>query len=83
MAQNTIPVVYRPPGAIVLPNNAQWENRFEIHSENSNRCYIIAQNKKKRYWGCSCPGWRRWRTCKHLKQLSLPGYETPHEILLK
>ena len=83
MATTTLPVVYRPPGAVVLPDNAQWTNRFEIRSASSNRVYTIAQHKKKKHWGCSCPGWRRWRNCKHLEELALPGHETPHEVLLK
>jgi len=29
----------------LLPDNDQWENRFEIRSETSNRIYIIAQHK--------------------------------------
>jgi len=63
-----------------LPDNNQWTNRFEIRSESSNRIYIIAQHKKNRYWGCSCPGWRRHRKCKHLTNLSLPAYEQPYEL---
>ena len=49
-----------------LPDNAQWEMRFEIRSESSNRLYIIARNKKSKKWGCSCPGYKRFRHCKHL-----------------
>ncbi len=64
----------------VLPDNDQWTNRFEIRSETSNRVYILAQNKKKRHWSCSCPGWKRHRTCKHLASLLLPAYEKPLEV---
>lgn len=63
-----------------LPENAQWTNRFEIHSESSDRVYVIAQNKDKRHWGCSCPGWRIHRRCKHLDSVGLPGNEKPHEL---
>jgi len=60
-----------------LPDNAQWKNRFEIHSASSDRVYIIAQNINNGHMGCSCPGWRRYRTCKHLSSLGLPGHEQP------
>lgn len=65
-----------------LPDNDQWEHRFEIRSESSGRIYIIAQNKAKRHWACSCPAWRTRRTCKHLATLALPAYERPHEVLV-
>jgi hypothetical protein len=63
-----------------LPDNDQWTNRFEVRSATSNRKYVIAQHRTKRHWGCSCPGWRAHRTCKHLQQLGLPAYERPMEI---
>lgn len=66
----------------VLPDNDQWQNRFEIKSETSNRIYIIAQNKAKKFIGCSCPAWRTRRSCKHLKALNLPCFETPVELHL-
>jgi len=56
-----------PPGAKSLPPNNLWQNRFEIHSETSNRVYIVAQNKASGKWSCSCAGWISHRTCKHLK----------------
>jgi hypothetical protein len=77
-----LPIV-RPKNAIALPDNAQWENRFEIKSASSNRIYIVSQNIKKRHWGCSCPGWKRYRKCKHLESLGLPANEKPHEVLLE
>lgn len=49
-----------------LPDNDQWQDRFEIHSESSNRVYIVARNKKSGKWGCSCPGYLAHRKCKHL-----------------
>jgi len=61
---NQISIVQK--NSIALPSNAQWENRFEIRSESSNRVYIVAQNKKTGCWGCSCPGYLSHRRCKHL-----------------
>lgn len=80
-AKTNLPVL-RVPKENVLPDNAQWTNRFEIRSQSSGRVYIVAQNKQKRHFGCSCPGWRRYRHCKHLQALSLPGHEQPHEVSL-
>jgi len=61
---NTLPVM-RVPQSMMLPDSDQWQNRFEIHSETSDRIYVIAQNKKWRRWGCSCPAYRTRRRCKH------------------
>jgi len=76
-------LVVRLPEDDVLPDNEQWVNRFEIRSETSNRVYVVAQNKSKRYFGCSCPGWKRHRRCKHLEALCLPNYEKPCEVRLE
>jgi hypothetical protein len=65
---------------VALPDNTQWQFRFEIHSESSNRVYVVSQHKKHRHWACSCPGYIFHRTCKHLQALGLPGHETPHEV---
>lgn len=70
------------PGTVHLPDNGQWTNRFEIHSSSSSRIYIIAQNIKKRFWACSCPGWISKRKCKHLENLGLPCFEVPKEVKL-
>lgn len=64
----------------VLEDNKQWTNRFEVRSESSNRIYVIAQHKTGRYWACSCPGWIRFKHCKHLETLLLPGHYKPLEI---
>ena len=61
-------------------NDNTWINRTEIRSETSNRVYVVAQHARKRHWGCSCPGWRRHRRCKHLKRLGLPVGEEPFEV---
>jgi hypothetical protein len=66
-----------------LPDNKLWKNRFEIRSESSDRVYIVSQNIIKGHMGCSCPGWRRYRTCKHLQALGLPGHEVPVTLNLK
>jgi len=81
--EKNLPILHIPPGSEHLPDNAQWQNRFSIHSETSGRVYIIAQHKTKRHFGCSCPSYRTRRYCKHLQSLSLPCYETPHEVTLK
>lgn len=53
-------------GTVLLPDNAQWTNRFEVKSSSSSRVYTIAQHKTNKSWGCSCMGWKRHRHCKHL-----------------
>jgi hypothetical protein len=63
-----------------MPTDNIWVNRIEIKSETSNRVYVVAQHAEKRYWGCSCPGWRRHRRCKHLERLGLPSSEEPFEV---
>ena len=80
-----LPVLHVPQ-SMTLPDTDQWENRFEIHSETSSRVYVIAQNKKGRFWACSCPGWKIARNgkrgCKHLDELGLPRNCQPYEALL-
>jgi hypothetical protein len=60
--------------------NNTWINRIEIKSESSNRIYVVSQHVSKRYWACSCPGWRAHRKCKHLERLGLPCVEIPFEV---
>ncbi|MDR2272033.1 MAG: hypothetical protein LBF27_14100 [Sphingobacterium sp.] len=74
-----LPVI-RISEALSLPDNDQWQFRFEVESETSDRVYIIAQNKKRKHWGCSCPGWKRFKQCKHLQALNIPGKEQPYEV---
>lgn len=78
---STQPATLRiPPRTTVLPDNAQWTNRFEIPSETSDRIYVVSQHKHNRHWGCSCPAWRIRRECKHLRALALPAHERPLEV---
>lgn len=76
-------VIRKPAGAIMLPDNNEWTNRFEIRSSSSNRVYTIAQHKTKKHWGCSCPGWRSHRKCKHLSAVGVPNHEVPFEAQLQ
>nr|WP_298659771.1 SWIM zinc finger family protein [uncultured Flavobacterium sp.] len=78
-ATKTLPTL-RIDKSVILPDNSQWQNRFEIHSESSDRIYVISQNKAKRHWGCSCPAWRIHRKCKHLAAVNLPAFEQPYEV---
>jgi hypothetical protein len=71
--EDNLPVPASLRGKQKLPDNDQWTNRFEIESESSDRIYIVSQNKKTHEWGCSCPGWRTRRKCKHLSALNLIG----------
>nr|WP_067059992.1 hypothetical protein [Mucilaginibacter sp. L294] len=65
---------------LMLPDTDQWQHRFNIESETSNRLYTISQNKIKKHWGCSCPAWKRYRRCKHLTAVGLPPNEKPYEV---
>jgi hypothetical protein len=80
---NALPSLYIPNDSLTLPDNDQWQNRFEVHSETSNRVYIIAQHKVRKHWGCSCMGWKRFRKCKHLSAVGVPNYERPYEVIIK
>lgn len=62
-------VIARQAGGQILPDNDQWQNRFQIKSESSTRLYTVAQRKSDLSWGCACMGWKRHRHCKHLDRL--------------
>ena len=79
---NTLPVLHVSE-SMTEPDNSQWEHRFKIRSESSNRVYIVAQNKRGRWWACSCPGWKSRRYCKHLRALGLPTHCKPHEVQIE
>ena len=78
-----LPVIRKPAGSVSLPDNDQWQLRFEIRSESSGRVYIVAQNKKHLHWGCSCPAYRTRRYCKHLTTIGLPTHEKPFPVELR
>jgi len=64
-----ISLVVKQSGAKILPDNSTWQHRMEIKSQSSSRLYVVAQNKANDIWGCSCPGWKAHRNCKHLKTM--------------
>ena len=76
-------IIIRIDHNLALPDNKQWQTRFEVRSESSDRVYIIAQHKKKKHWGCSCMGWRRYRKCKHLTAIGVPSNEEPFEVTIE
>lgn len=82
MITNNLPTLRIPSDSVMLPDNDQYRFRFEIHSESSNRVYIVSQNKKGKFWCCSCMGWKRYRKCKHLIAVNLPCFCEPHEVKL-
>ena len=77
-----LPILRLPSGVPMLPDSDQWINRFEIRSETSSRVYVVSQNKAGRFWGCSCPGWRTRRRCKHLSEIGVPNNQVPFEAQL-
>lgn len=79
---NNLPVI-RVNASVMLPDNGQWQNRFEVRSSSSSRVYIVSQNRDKKHWACSCPGWITRRKCKHLTAVGVPNYEVPFEAQLR
>jgi len=49
-------LILRPKKSVVLPDNAQWKNRFQIHSATSDSVYTIAQNKSAGFWVATARG---------------------------
>lgn len=82
MANTGSALTIRIPESNRLPDNAQYTNRFQIHSSSSGNIYIIAQNKSGLWWSCSCRGWIRHKKCKHLETLGLPGHHMPFTAIL-
>jgi hypothetical protein len=82
ITMNTAITIRLPQNTPMLPDSKGWTNRFEIRSQSSGRVYIVAQRTGSRSWGCSCPGWLRYRKCKHLEAIGLPCFEQPFEAKL-
>ncbi|MCI0393189.1 MAG: SWIM zinc finger family protein [Acidobacteria bacterium] len=81
--ESNLPVLRIPRESIRLRDNDQWQHRFEIRSESSDRIYVVAQHKARKYWGCSCPSWKSRKRCKHLIAIDLPTNMRPHEVQLE
>jgi len=56
-------------GSSLMPDNAQWTNRFTVKSTSSASIYVVAQRRSDSVWGCSCRGWTHYRHCKHLTDI--------------
>jgi hypothetical protein len=56
-----------------------WTDQIEIKSSSSSRKYTVAQKVEHGIptgtWGCSCPGWKSYRWCKHLSSMGLKSCE--------
>jgi len=60
----------RALGATPLEDTKTHEYRMEIRSSSSTRNYIVSRRKGEyQRWECSCMGWIRHRTCKHLTNM--------------
>ena len=59
----------------------QWGTRIEIKSETSSRVYVVAEKldhgQPTGTYGCSCPGWKGYGNCKHLKSSALKSCREP------
>jgi hypothetical protein len=64
-----------------LSPSTQWGVRVEIKSSSSDRVYVVAERlrhgRPTATYGCSCPGWRGYRDCKHLTGMHLTSCEVP------
>ena len=57
-------------GSSLMPDNAQWVNRFTVESNSTpGKYYTVAQRRGDASWGCSCWAWRRQRRCPHLHDI--------------
>lgn len=68
-ARTDIAKIAEQIGSTLLPDNGHWTNRFQVQSTSSAKLYTIAQQRSDGRWGCSCPGWRHYRRCRHLKDV--------------
>jgi hypothetical protein len=68
-----------------LPDEGNWINRFRVKSSSSSTIHIVAQEKDKRHWACSCNGWTRRpvRECHHLKDLGIVGGLRPYDVRIE
>lgn len=59
----------------------QWGTRTEIKSGSSSRVYVVAEKldggRSTGTYGCSCPGWKGYGNCKHLKSMGLRSCRQP------
>jgi hypothetical protein len=69
MDQTDLAVIARRCAAVVLDESKTHRHRLQIRSETSTRLYVVAQLKTSGQWQCSCPGWIRHRSCKHLNAM--------------
>ena len=67
--RNEVAEIAEQIGSSLMPDNDQWTNRFTVNSRTSSSVYVVAQRRSDASWGCSCPGWRHYRRCKHLKDI--------------
>lgn len=79
---NEIQLYLKQNGYLVLEDNRDWKNRFEVKSYSSGNKYTIAQRKSDDTWGCGCKGWISNRHCKHLKDIAplLANMPKPKQI---
>jgi uncharacterized Zn finger protein len=70
LSKQAVAIAANKADAELLPDNGQWTNRIQVKSESSTRLYIVAQRLSDGSWGCSCPGWKSHRNCKHLSAMT-------------
>lgn len=78
MSTNNVPVLYIDK-SMRLPDTDRHQFRFEVESGSTDNVWLISQNKKGGWWECDCPGWKRHRHCRHLRELGIPDYPKPYE----
>ena len=71
-SQSLVTVTRKIPQNMRLPDDAQWKNKIKVRSSSSDNCWVVSQNISTGIMGCSCPGWKRHRKCKHIGSLGLP-----------
>jgi hypothetical protein len=80
---NNLPVLYVPSDAKFLPDvDKNWQYRIGVKSSSSNALHVVSQNVNRGHWGCSCPGYRIHRKCKHLASMALPAGEKPYHVVV-